>query len=80
MTQNLFVEFELHEYWKITNLSGDSCGGFLIFIFYSHHNRQTVIVVLISERQVYRLHLSCITAAQMIALKIFKKDNLVKLL
>lgn len=51
------------------DLSGDSCGGCPVFIFHSHHDSQTVVVVHISERQVHRFHLSCTTAAQMITLK-----------
>ena len=58
-----------HHWLMMTNLSADSCGNFLISILHCHHNRQTVIVVLVSEWQEDRFHLICITAAQMFSWK-----------
>lgn len=61
--------FSIHDYWQMTNLSGESRGSFLILIFHSHHNRQAVIVVLISKGQEDGFHLVGRAAAQMFALK-----------
>lgn len=68
----LLLIFHLFVHNQTTNLSGDSCGEFLVVIFHSHLNHQTVVVVLISNRQVHRFHLSCVTAEQMVT---FKKKN-----